>query len=74
MGVAAAVGVSFASAGAEDSDAFASALSAGADTWVSVMVGSVFFVGDGDAVEEGSGYFEWLAVLEGLGIDEEFSL
>jgi hypothetical protein len=39
-----------------------------------VTVGSVFFVGVGDAVEEGSGYFEWLAVLEGLGLDEEFSL
>jgi hypothetical protein len=25
-------------------------------------------------VEEGSGYFEWLAVLEALGVDEEFSL
>jgi hypothetical protein len=79
-GVAATVGfatvaeVAFASAGAEDSDAFASALSAGADTRVSVTVGSVFFVGDGDAVEEGSGYCEWLAVLEGLGLDEEFSL
>jgi len=77
-GVSAAVGfaaeVAFASAGAEDSDAFASALSAGADTRVSVTVGSVFFVGDGDAVEEGSGYCEWLAVLEGLGLDEEFSL
>ena len=76
-GVSAAVGfaaeVAFASAaGAEDSDAFASALSAGADTRVSVTVGSVFFVGD--AVEEGSGYCEWLAVLEGLGLDEEFSL
>ena len=77
-GVAATVGfatvaeVPFASAGAEDSDAFASALSAGADTRVSVTVGSVFFVGD--AVEEGSGYCEWLAVLEGLGLDEEFSL
>ena len=54
--------------------AFASALSAGADTRVSVTVGSVFFVGVGDAVEEGSGYFKWLAVLEGLGVDEEFSL
>ena len=74
MGVAAATGVAFASAGAVDSDAFASVLSAGADTRVSVTVGSVFFVGVGDAVEEGSGYFEWLAVLEGLGIDEEFSL
>jgi len=75
-GVSAAVGfaaeVAFASVGAEDSDAFASALSAGADTRVSVTVGSVFFVGD--AVEEGSGYCEWLAVLEGLGLDEEFSL
>ena len=75
-GVSAAVGfaaeVAFASAGAEDSDAFASALSAGTDTRVSVTVGSVFFVGD--AVEEGSGYCEWLAVLEGLGLDEEFSL
>jgi hypothetical protein len=39
-----------------------------------VTVGSVFFVGVGDAVEEGSGYFEWLAVLEALGLDEEFSL
>jgi hypothetical protein len=72
------VGVSFASAGAEDSDAFASVLSAGAGTWVSVTVGSVLFAGSalfvGDAVEDGSGYFEWLAVPEALGFDEEFSL
>ena len=39
--------------GAEDSDAFASALSLRGYTRVSVTVGSVFFVGDRDAVEEG---------------------
>ena len=42
------------------------------------LIRGIYLAGAGIVIgglhEEGSGYCEWLAVLEGLGVDEEFSL